>query len=494
MFSPPSMNREDYQAFMRALKAPLRTIRLKAHLFDRNEKPLGLPISLAEDGGEVNVDATNVLEEPTYTAHINLADPDNRLPVDGPHVIDGRVWWAKFIGVWWGIWVQELSRWEDIPVFRGGILTVERDGPLVLIDAQSKDGQHLGSYSFRHTFTVREHTRVWRAIQEIFRDRGETHFDLNRTAPRIHKDRNWPIGASPWRAGQYLANELNEYQLYYRPNGVLRLRKIPEKPCWAFTEGQDAIVTDASNSYSIADLVQVLILKSKKITHPKVYTQTSLAAKASPGDNSISVNSNKHFSSGRQVVIGRGDKRESRSVASISGTTINLKGPLQKRHEKGAFVNLHARVKTEVRLEDGAQLPAWHPLSDAALSSNNRPRIRIEELDRVKNEKELAKKAAKRLDHIKAGINQEVAFSCPIVPHLEPLDLVKLSADGVSKLVRMKRWTYQLRVDGMMEVNHKSKRVPDVERSDKARDAGTQKKKAWSIGQSGLPDLPSIPG
>jgi hypothetical protein len=453
------LSRADQKAFERALQAGVGYPRSRAQLYGANGHSLSIPLTVSD--GEVVVDATNH-DSPTRTAAITLLDPDRLLMLDDSAPFSGGIWFSHSLRLTNEIWVEELGRWIGAPVFHGPISSFERYGDEVDVDAQGKEAQHLDPYFFFRSFTARRHWHVHRAIRELFGARGETEFTLDVGSRRMSRDRTWPAGAIPWKAGQHLADVVDR-QLFYRGDGTLRLGPVPENPVWVFSEGKDSLLTDyPRDRLSITRVRNAVLIIGERTVKVPVKKHTTLSQKASSGDTSVFVTDNEtFFDSDSRIEIGADDSLETRNVTSRSGHQVFFTGrALTRNHPKGAHVTVNT-IKKETRpVVARDQLGQNHNLSPEALTGGKRPRIHIEERPGIHKRERAKERANKLMNRMKLGLEREISFSAVPVFHLEELDKVLVEIDGRRYPVRLERFTIPLHPEGTMDVNWLGRRVP----------------------------------
>ncbi len=84
----------------------------------------------------------------------------------------------------------------------------------------------------------------------------------------------------------------------------------------------------------------VLVFESNaNLTGQNSAAASTLAADASPGDTSITVTSTTGFKAGQGIIIGSGASSDGEGVTGVSGSTIDLSGPLSFSHSTGERVD-----------------------------------------------------------------------------------------------------------------------------------------------------------
>lgn len=462
-----SLTNAERNAFDAALKSAQRKLRFTATLYRKDGTPLGKRLDIID--GEVIVDCSDPLNQPTRTAHITVSDPYERLSVDAVHPEDGGVWFSKRLGIEWGIWVESLQRYIDVPVFFGPFFRINRTGINVEIDASSEDAEHLDPHLFRRSISVRKHTKIDRAVRAILIERGVKDKEMNfmTTHRRLNRDRTWRIGQVPWKMAQRLVDLLDDAQLFVEGDGKYRLRRIPDDPVWRFLDGENGVTVDASESFSRESLWNLVVVRGEKTIKVQKETETETTAAAASGADRIVVKNNKNISGDSTIIIGTGANAQTRKVSSVNGNTILFtQNPLDKAVAKGTKVITKFKEDKRKRIIGKAQLADSHPLSAASLSpSGLRPAMKVKDRRGIKSRKKAEEKAESIIRQKKFGIEQEVSFSALTIPHLQELDPIRLDFRGVEKSFRMRKWTIPLTLDGTMEVNYSGSRAPKFKRS-----------------------------
>lgn len=466
MLYPANLNsKAEKEAYRQALKAPVRYIRVRPVVYNRDEKPLGLKLEFAADPGEIVMEWST--KEVVWSARLNFID--RNFPLDGSHTVDGKVWWAKLIGVRWGIWVEALGKWAELEIFRGYIGPVSESGGVISVDCAGKERQHLEDYPQTRSKHVRKGAKIRKAIRHFASERGERRFAITSVKRELPKGANMSVGATPWKTWQNLARRLPDHQLYYRPDGRLGLRKNRKAPVWNFTEGADSILLDKSRSVSPNDFLQEVVVKGKRVWYELAWEKTYLTNKAQAGETNITVEDRKHAEGAKSIRIDKDGRRETREVTSVSGTTIHFtKNDLDLNHPVGTPVWVKHEVKQTKMASARVNVPPWHPWSANKLSDSKRPRAKVIQLGKISKVKDIDKIATQTLREGRGGIQQERGISCLPIPGLEPMDVVRIGG----ATMRVKRYVFPLSLEGTMEINHSSRRMP-------SQKSLRQAQKAW---------------
>lgn len=455
MFSLSYLTQAEQKSFEQALTDGRRHIRITARLYNNKGQPT--PKELMVIDGSVEVDASDPKETVSRTAHLTIADPFQKFPVDATNPSTTGTWFAHQIGLEWGIWVTPLGRWIDVPVFKGWVFEVARRGIEVDIDAQGLEAGHLPPATFPRALSIRKATKVSEAIKRILQERGETRFSLERTSRGLRKDFNRGLGQSPWKAVQNLAETVDK-QLYVQGDGTFRLRDLPTQPSLRLTEGKDdtILTEDAEERISRSHVYNLVIVRGEsKPFKQEVNKKTTLAAKANVGATSIIVVDGTHAADNRKIIIGgQAGNPETRKVdpSYTSGTTIPLSSPLDRKHPKGAPILFRFRKERTKRIYGRAKL-TQHPLSAENLSDGKRPLIWIEDRPRIHKKKHLEEKAANILARKKRGLDDDITIHCLTDPRLEEGDRIVVEVGDKNRTLRIKSFSIPLNLTGAMTIN-----------------------------------------
>jgi hypothetical protein len=154
-------------------------------------------------------------------------------------------------------------------VFTGPITKLNRDGALVQLECQGKE--ILGLAPAWREKTFKKGTKTTFAIRWILKNiMGETKLVIPNLPQRL--PRNMSVGGDqlPWTVAKKMASTLG-YHLYFDGYGVCRMRKMPNRACFAFTEGTN-MITEPEVGFSIENTknaVEVVGKVPKKGKPPK---------------------------------------------------------------------------------------------------------------------------------------------------------------------------------------------------------------------------------
>lgn len=326
--------------------------------------------------GQVNIDTTG---EADRQCSLTLDDPRHTLNLDSDGPSDGALYADRMIRVDYGLYVDAMAEWVDVPVFTGPVVTMSRNGAVVEVTCLGKE--HLAKGNCWRPLHLRKGMNVAEAIRTILRERaGEDRFAFGSTTKRLPKPVDLDRMAQPWASAKRLAESLGR-QLYYDGAGVCRLRTPPRGSL--FTFGPLLVMNDPQVSYDLSTVINTVWVKGHK------------------------------------------PKGKDRVTANVVA-------------------------------------PQRHPLSPWRLGRNGEPRFFVELIEKdgvrsVKDARELARSTLR--EKLDEGVS--AVFDSLPVPHLDPLDVVRLHTDEVSVTFKLKQASLPLTHAGLMSVGT-TKRVTPV--------------------------------
>lgn len=183
--------------------------------------------------GQVNIDST---ADVTRSVTMDLRDPKHQLKLDDKAPQDGSLYFTKMVKVTFVISTPGFGTHYYIPIFCGPLSKVDRNGPIVSIEAQGKE-----TLSSQTPWTARTYKPGWKktsVITDILAATGETKFQFVDRASRLGKpgisakrDKKFTF----WLLAKKIAKGMN-LQLFYDGRGIARLRKPPQKAVYEFAD------------------------------------------------------------------------------------------------------------------------------------------------------------------------------------------------------------------------------------------------------------------
>lgn len=228
--------------------------------------------------GQVNIDAT---AETSRAAELTLDDPDHALHLDSDAPADGGLYLDRMVAIRYGVLVEELGQWIDIPLFRGPVAGMQRDGDTIAVSCLGKE--HLAKGSAWRPLTLRKGMDTVAAIRTILRERaGETDFSFPDRGGKLDDRLSLGRLTQPWTFAQQLARSIDRH-LYYDGAGTCCLRRIPEDNVWTFKDGEHgSVLSPAQVSYDLSSVSNHVWVKGKKPKHKPQVTATATAGRSHP--------------------------------------------------------------------------------------------------------------------------------------------------------------------------------------------------------------------
>jgi hypothetical protein len=435
-------------------RAAVRVVDVRARLYDLRNKPVGPLLELVD--GDITWPEGN---DAHAVANVDVWDPRRTLNVDLGHTKTG-LWFNKQLQVWWGEWIPEWDRFYYLPIFRGDLFpTVRRDGPVITLVAADRSRQHRPPYVNKKVYKWKKHNRLFRVIKGLMESRGD-RCDFATPSRRVRKAGSVGVGADVWKWAMRKTGEFDDdFQLYYLPNGRLRLRRLPEQAVWVFNEGDDSMLTERpSESITMRDYADRIIVKGEKQVKDTVTRDTELKEKCGAGATTIKVQNADRFDDATKVRVGRGDSAKVRKVDGVAGDTITINQAIGRAFAKGAKVRIWLEKERTRTLQEKQDLPAKHPFSAETMSLGKRPAIRIIKKDHG-NRKRL-RNTAKRLIKREGKVEQESEITFRPIPNLEKGDMVRTQTVVFNRSFRVRNMHLSLGPEARQTANYKKGREP----------------------------------
>lgn len=347
--------------------------RTQARILDKDENYIAeLPGRIT--AGAVQVDSDS---EITRSLSLTVVDAGRRIRLEPQSPADGAVHSDNFIAIEYGVWVESLDRWVDVPVFNGPITLVERQGAEVKIEAQGKESLLLAPHYAGQGYTLRGGTRLDHAIEAVCRRQGEEKLKLPVLSKRLPKARVVGPSSEPWKV-------INGGEVTAKGREIKSLiSRASNDDLNAYFDGRGYLVTRSRASSPVFTFTERHLLDNPTLRYD--------------------------LASFRNTVIVRGGRRKKAN----------------KRDDNRPSARTNARVS----------LPAPHPLSPQSLARHGEPRFLVEfvDADGLKTNRECRRRGHAVLDRVsREGV--DASFPSLPVPHLEEDDLVTLMTDEIGSL------------------------------------------------------------
>lgn len=257
------LTRADEAEFEDALAAS-HQIRITIHVHDHNEKIIQTLQPKLLPGGAVQVDG---LADVTHSLSMSFLDPDHNLHFDASNPAAGALYADNFVSVKYGVWVEALLDWVDVPVFFGILTGFGRSGAVVDLEAQGKETLGLEPHLAHRGYTVRKGTTVKKAIETVMGRLGETRTQLGMLDGRLHRSRAIRPGEQPWKVCVGGAEDGNgrpkpalmsrakgHFYLFYDGRGVLTAKRRNRHPLFTFTHTKH-VLTQPGYQFDLLELI-----------------------------------------------------------------------------------------------------------------------------------------------------------------------------------------------------------------------------------------------
>lgn len=217
----------------------------------------------------------------TRSLAIDLWDPTDMLGL-GTGVAD--VTPNRMVSIRRGIYVDEFSRWFDIPVFLGPVTKPDWADDFLSLEAQDKTSFAV---VHRSNYTIKTGTNVATAMRQVMRDVvGETRFRIASTTRKLTKTHNLTTDYTPWQFIQKAARSLG-WVAFYDAEGYFVARPGASDPAIEFRKGPGGSLTSTVKSgYWTEGFVNRVIVTGKVVAGVAVEATATL-----PADHKLSAQS-----------------------------------------------------------------------------------------------------------------------------------------------------------------------------------------------------------
>ncbi len=227
--------------------------------------------------GSVQVDATQAVSR---SLSVTLLDPGMKITFDSTNPADLAVFADNFISVTYGVFVDALNDWVDVPVFWGPISAFERTGPEVSIEAQGKESLALDPVFIINGYHLPHGVSVVKAIKDVMRRVGEERFQIDGLKGHLRTHRTIAPNTQPWQhvvgGGQdqnghpvpgLMSKSSGNHYAFYDGAGYLRVKVKPGHSVWKFTE--DMVLGHPGIKYDISNFRNHIVVKGGTPKHSK---------------------------------------------------------------------------------------------------------------------------------------------------------------------------------------------------------------------------------
>lgn len=371
-----------------------REIRVQLSILDMDGDHLSTIGERIVDG-QVNV-ATDA-DGPSRSMTVTLYDPENRLRLDSDAPTAGSLFADRMLRARYGVKVPGVG-WVDVPVFTGPVMRVSRDGVHLTVECQGKEA--LALQPVWRAYTVEKGVEKVDAIRRILRERaGETHFDL--------PDLKVKLGAAATLTAQ--PPQKKQAGMNSNTPWVLARKIASSMSRQLFYDGSGRVRLRALPANPLFTFDEALIQ-----TPPQVAF----------------------------------DLTEMRNAVRVTGKKLH-----EGKEKKGPQIPAHL-----VRGE--AVAPRNHPLSphrlgrtlgDGTVVGRYIPEFVTN--DAIRSDRE-ATRRAKQILADRLAQQVDISFDALPVPHLEEMDLIRVSYEDLRFNARLRRFSLPLTHAGVMSVGY----------------------------------------
>jgi hypothetical protein len=235
--------------------ASSHTVYMRVSIIDLEHRPVQTVTDRVMDGS-VTVDY--YADEATRSLDLVLLDVNRDLGFDTTDVVDGVWFFDRMVQVWAEVFVPELGRYVEAPIFTGPVRKFKRRGPLVTFKCVGKDVFARQSWP---RFSIPKGTERVEAIRRVLRELGETKFRFEASsgaqlASDKTIDRNMEL--SPWGWCRSIAGGMG-MRLFYAGDGYAVLRRLDNNPIFIFRDRDGGtLLTDPDTDGDYARIANVV--------------------------------------------------------------------------------------------------------------------------------------------------------------------------------------------------------------------------------------------
>jgi hypothetical protein len=212
---------------------------------------------------------------------LSFLDPRQSLSFDADSPADGAIYMNRMIRVVYS--VRCPGFWVDVPVFTGPVVKVDRDGPVVNVEAHSKDAFAMGQ---AYTPSTYKGLKV-DAFMGVMGRSGESSRYIERPATRERITGAMSVAAESryWDRAFALMSSVDRL-CYYDGRGVLRTPKRNYRPSIVVAAGDEGLLlSEPTVTYSTDDMKNAVWVKGGK---PKGSKKAVSARVVAPSSHALS--------------------------------------------------------------------------------------------------------------------------------------------------------------------------------------------------------------
>lgn len=232
---PHGLSASEFQALVEAFGRPHR-MRRAVQILDLNHNLIE-DVTNEFNDGQVDIDSTATVTRSTAP---QMFDPTHSIGLDTENPAAGTVAPIYMLRLKRGIFVEELDRWCDFPLFTGPITRPSRNGDMLTIEAQGKE--YLAQDLAWRTMVLKKGMNKVTAIRKLMGDGvGETRFRMSATKGKLTKDITLSRTKSPWQVAKSIAHGMGR-TFYYDGAGTLVVMPKSTTSVFTFTTGTGGTV------------------------------------------------------------------------------------------------------------------------------------------------------------------------------------------------------------------------------------------------------------
>ena len=226
--------------------------------------------------GQIDVDNT---QEITRQLSMTLLDDKHHLPFDTDSPADTALFMDRMVRVNYKVYSTDGGLSYTIPVFTGPITGLQRNGPQVIVTAQSKEVLAMGNVW--PSLTLHKNLRKTDAIQRLMIEAGEdnNHLHIHDLASKLPHHISLHHTDQYWMKARQLARGMNR-QLYYDGSGICKLRTYPGV-VYTFKD-ETNVIGDPQITYAAGMGNTVIVTGATPKGHKTPITATAVAPAAHP--------------------------------------------------------------------------------------------------------------------------------------------------------------------------------------------------------------------